>query len=242
LRNGSYGNSNLAVSGRTSLPVWAQLAEGRTTLTTSQYGPGTTYTSGGAGGNISYGLGHYAEDYDYLGDLGFAQGVTNTVGGYTAFYDLNEFNARYCVTPEYPNGTWAYFVTINADGSPAYPYNAGRWYFGNPTGGSTTVTVMNADTPLTLYFKGDTNLPAVLNAPVVSAGNVTLTWSAVEGGTYQVNVSSNLLSTWTTNLALTLTATNNTATATETNVAGTNSTRFYRVSRTGVAAFDSTGY
>ncbi len=242
LRDGSYGNANLNVSGRTNLPVWAQLAQGRTTLAASQYGPGTTYTTGGAGGNISYGLGHYAEDYDYLGDLGFVQGTTNTVGGYTAFYDLNEFNARYCVTPEYPNGTWAYFISIKADGSPAYPYNVGRWFFGNPTGGSTTITVMNADTPLALYFKGATNLPAILNAPMVSVGNVTLVWSAVEGGTYQVNVSSNLSSAWTTNLALTLTATNNTATATETGVAVTNNIRFYRVGRTGVAAFDSTGY
>jgi hypothetical protein len=133
-------------------------------------------------------------------------------------------------------------VTIKADGTPAYPYNAGRWYFGNPTGGSTTITVMNADTPLTLYFKGATNLPAVLNSPAVNAGNVTLVWSAVEGGTYQVNVSTNLLSSWTTNLALTLTATNNTAAATESGVATTNSIRFYRVSRTGVAAFDSAGY
>jgi hypothetical protein len=242
LRDGSYGNVNVIVSGRTNLPVWAQLAQGRSTLTLSQYGPATTYTTGGAGGNISYGLGHYAEDYDYLGDLGFVQGVTNTVGGYTAFYDLNEFNARYCVTPEYPNGTWAYFTTIKTDGSPAYPYNTGRWFFGNPTGGSTTTTVMDADTPLTLYFKGATNLPAVLNAPAVNAGNVTLTWSAVEGGTYQVNVSSNVSSAWTTNLALTLTATNNTATVTETGVVATNQMRFYRVSRTGVATFDSVGY
>jgi len=242
LRDGSYGNANLNSVGRTNLPVWAQVAQGKTTLTTSQYGPATTYNSSGSGGNLTYALGHYAEDYDYLGDLGFAQGVTNTVGGYTAFFDLNEFNARWCITPDYPNGTWAYFVTIKTDGTPAYPYNAGRWYFGNPTGGGTTTNVMNANTPLTLYFKGATNLPTLLSAPMVNAGNVTLTWSAVEGGTYQVNVSTNLLSPWTTNVALTTTATNNSISKTETGVAATRSIRFYRIARTSVAAFDSAGY
>ena len=77
---------------------------------------------------------------------------------------------------------------------------------------------------------------------MVNAGNVTLIWSAVEGGTYQVNVSTNLFSTWTTNVALTTTATNNSVSKTETGVAATSSIRFYRVARTSVAAFDSTGY
>ena len=144
LRDGSYDNTNFNVTGRTTLPAWAELVENKINLTSSQFGPATTYTSGSGINALTYGLGHYAEDYDYLGDLGFAQGVTNTIGGYTAFYDLNKYNARYCVTPEYPNGTWAYFVTIKADGSPAFPYMTGRWYFGYPTGGSTTTTVMNS--------------------------------------------------------------------------------------------------
>ena len=36
--------------------------------------------------------------------------------------DLDEFNGRYCVTPEYPNGTYAYFASLDATGSPQYPY------------------------------------------------------------------------------------------------------------------------
>jgi hypothetical protein len=234
LRDGSYGNSNLNTSGRTSLPVWGQAAQGRTTLTTSQYGPNVSAT---------YPLGHYVEDWDYLGDLGFAQGVTNSVNGYTAFYDLNKYNARWCVTPDYPNGTWAYFDTIKADGSPTYPYFTGRWYFDSPTGGSTTTSVMNSDTPLTLYFKGATNLQEVLSAPAVNntSGNVTLVWSALEGGTYQVNVSTNL-TTWTTNTALTTTATNNSVSEIETGAATANAARFYRVARTSVATFDTSGY
>jgi len=234
LRDGSYGNTNLVTAHRRSLPVWAQAAQNRTTLTATQYGPDVSGT---------YPLGHYVEDWDYLGDLGFVQGVTNTVNGFTAFYDLNKYNARWCVTPEYPNGTWAYFDTIKADGSPTYPYFTGRWYFDSPTGGSTTVTVMKSDTPLSSFFKGATNLQEVLSAPVVDAGSdkVTLVWSALEGGTYQVNVSNNLTS-WTTNATLTTTATNNSITKTEIGAANTNTVRFYRIARTGVANFDANGY
>ena len=46
------------------------------------------------------------EDNDYKGDLGMTLGVD---------FDLNEYNVRYCVTPEFAGGTWAYFTWINAD-------------------------------------------------------------------------------------------------------------------------------
>ncbi|HEY2329104.1 MAG TPA: YHYH protein [Verrucomicrobiae bacterium] len=232
LRNGQCGTTNLGITGRTSLPAWGALAQGRSAiLSASQYGPNT---------NATYALGHYQEDYDYLGDHGYDRGITNGDG---TFYDLNQYNARWCVTPEYPGGTWAYFVSIKADGTSWYPYNVGRWYLDTPTGGATTTSVMNSDTPLALYFKGATNLQEVLSAPTVNktSGNVTLAWSALEGGTYQVNVSSNLTA-WTTNTALTTTATNNSVSKIETNSATANMQRFYRTARTSVAAFDSAGY
>jgi hypothetical protein len=38
--------------------------------------------------------------------------------------DLDEYNGRFCITPEFPNGTYAYFMTIdsNPSSSPIYPY------------------------------------------------------------------------------------------------------------------------
>lgn len=36
--------------------------------------------------------------------------------------DLDEFNGRYCITPEYPNGTYAYFSVLDVNGLPAFPY------------------------------------------------------------------------------------------------------------------------
>jgi hypothetical protein len=232
LRNGQYSTTNLGLTGRTSLPAWAALAQSRSAiLSATQYGPNT---------NSTYPLGQYSEDYDYLGDHGYVQGVTNADG---TLYDLNQYNARWCVTPEYPNGTWAYFESILSNGTSWYPYHTGRWYLDNPTGGTTTLTVMNADTPLTLYFKGATNLQEVMSQPTVNHanGNVTLIWSALEGGTYQVLISTNLTA-WTTNALLTLTATNNSAVATETAAASSNTKRFYRTARISVATFDSTGY
>src|ERR1019366_6209408 len=162
-------------------------------------------------------LGHYAEDYDYLGDHRYTQGARTNADG--VFFDLNQYTARFCATPEYPNGTWAYFVTLQADGTPWYPYNVGRWFNGDPTGGSTTTSVMNANTPLIQYFKGATNLQEVLSAPTVSAGSgdVTLAWSAVEGGAYQVSASTDL-STWAA-FAPTVTATNNAASITDASAA-----------------------
>jgi hypothetical protein len=231
-RDGSNGTTNLNTTGRQTLPAWAALAQSKSVvLTPTQYGPSV---------NATYQLGHYIEDYDYLGDLGYAQGSRTNAGG--VLFDLNQYNARFCVTPEFPNGTWAYFVTILADGTPWYPYNVGRWFYGSPVGGITTTTVMNADTPLTQYFKGATNAHEVLSAPVVNAGNgnVTISWSAVEGGTYQVSASTNL-STWTI-LTPTVTATNNAAATIEAGAATSNTKRFYRVNRSSLATFDSTGY
>jgi len=231
-RDGSNGTTNLSSAGRQTLPAWAALAQNRSaTLAANQYGPAV---------NGTYTLGHYIEDYDYLGDLGYTQGSRSNAGG--VFFDLNKYNARFCVTPEFPNGTWAYFVTIKADGTPWYPYNVGRWFYGSVTGGSSTVTVMNADTPLTQYYKGGPNTAEKwVSSPVaVSSGNVTLSWSAVEGGTYQVSASNDLTS-WTP-LTPTVTASGNSATKTETGGSTSNTGRFYKVTRTSLATYDSNGY
>jgi hypothetical protein len=238
LRNGNNSTTDLnnTNNGRKSLPLWAQKAQGKTTLAPNQCGPNVS---------TNYALGHYAEDYDYLGDLGYTQGV---------HFDLNKYNARYCVTPEYPNGTWAYFVSIKADGTPWYPYNVGRWYMATPPpastnkpptpGNLTNLTAMNLDTPLTQYYKGATNTVETWTTnPISVSGNmVTLSWNAVEGGTYQVSASTNLTSTNWTPLSNLVSTNGNIATNTE-NVDTTGTPkRFYKVNRTGVATYDNVGY
>lgn len=60
-------------------------------------------------------LGAYVEDYE------FVQG----------FGTLDEHNGRWCVTPEYPAGTYAYFVTQDIAGSPEFPFFVGETYYGS---------------------------------------------------------------------------------------------------------------
>ena len=60
--------------------------------------------------------GTYMEDYEYVDGLG----------------DLDEHNGRMCVTPEYPDGTYAYFITIDANDEPDFPYIIGPTYKATP--------------------------------------------------------------------------------------------------------------
>lgn len=62
----------------------------------------------------TYPLGYYKEDYEYVAGSG----------------NLDDHNGRFCVTPEYPNGTYAYFTTIDANRMPAFPYTIGNTFYG----------------------------------------------------------------------------------------------------------------
>jgi hypothetical protein len=60
----------------------------------------------------SYPLGCFVDDYEYLNGLG----------------DLDQHNGRFCKTPEYPDGIYAYFITVDQYGSGVYPYIIGNSY------------------------------------------------------------------------------------------------------------------
>ena len=102
---------------RTSLPTWSLSVHPGVsqTLATSQYGPPVS---------AQFPLGRYIEDWEHVSTIG----------------DLDQYNGRTGVTPEFPNGTYAYFITINEDGAAAFPYMAGSEYYGNVSL-SRTVTV-----------------------------------------------------------------------------------------------------
>jgi hypothetical protein len=220
LRNGQDGTTNLNVTGRKTIPQWAVRLYN---VSSNQIGAPLTglHTNG-----------CYMEDNDYLGDVvntntgkNFQQGVD---------FDLDEFNGRWCVTPEFPNGTYAYFVAINSNGVPVYPYNIGRGYYGSPAGGS---VVAITETVVT-NFLGNTNLISTLNSPTAKNGTVTLSWSAIEGGSYQVENTTNL-SSWTVVQTGLSPAPNQIVTG-YTNITSLDK-KFYRVGRTSVAMFDSAG-
>jgi hypothetical protein len=61
---------------------------------------------------------------------------------------LDASNGRFCITPEYPNGIYCYFATVDANHNSAYPYVVGPNFYGNvvvstvttvPTGTTTYV-------------------------------------------------------------------------------------------------------
>jgi len=87
------------------------LADG-TVLPVAQQGPIVSGT---------YPLGYYIEDFEFIAGLG----------------DLDVHNGRFCVTPEYPDGIYAYFVSINESGEAIYPYTLGETYFGLVQAGNT---------------------------------------------------------------------------------------------------------
>lgn len=210
LRNGQDGTANLTTTGRVTLPAWAGRAYNRSTaLATTEYGPAVS---------TSFPLGRYMEDKDYLGDLGKLQGVD---------FDLDEYNGRFCVTPEFPNGTYAYFVSITANGTPSFPYNIGRRFYGAPVGGS----VASISETVTTNYVGGVNSSLVSESPVVSNGTVTLVWSSVEGGSYLVESSPDL-SVWNSKANVTASGVR---TQTNLNTAGP---EFYRVTRSSIATYD----
>jgi hypothetical protein len=219
-RNGQYGTDNYSTTGaqRKYLPQWAARL----------YNVATNVLSG-PNVSSSYPFGRYMEDNDYLGDHGYKQGVD---------FDLDEWNGRWCVTPEFPGGTYAYFVSVSTNGMPVYPYNIGFGYYGTPAGGAVSSTggaATVADVTAT-NFLGYTNLTTTLGAPAAKSGTVTLSWSALEGGSYQVEATTNLTS-WT--VLQTGVAPNKTVGG-YTNVTALDK-RFYRVGRNSVASYDGAG-
>ena len=229
LRNGTNGTTAITV--RQILPLWAQRFQNKTTLTSTQYGPAI---------NTTYLLGHYIEDFDYRGDLA---GQTQTTGATIGYYDLNEQNVRFCKTPEFPNGTWAYFTTINSDGTPQYPYTTGRQYYGNPIGGSVTTLPAaymgtTESVQATPTFLGGPSTALTINTPAVTGTSVTLTWDAVEGGTYSVDASTNQ-SSWTSK-GTGIVSTGTTAMKNYTAL-GSTGTEYGRVNRTALATYDTNG-
>ncbi len=93
-----------------------------TVLTAGQYGPAI---------NNQYPLGYYIEDFEYIEDLG----------------DLDEHNGRFCVTPDYPDGIYCYFTTIDENYDAVYPYIIGLTYYGTVQAGNTGMNSGNNTVP-----------------------------------------------------------------------------------------------
>ena len=80
-------------------------------------------------------LGTFIEDYEWRPST------------QTGKLELDENNGRFCVTPEYPAGTYAYFVTIDANGDPAFPYILGSNYYSLPVDSNYNADLSQDDLP-----------------------------------------------------------------------------------------------
>jgi hypothetical protein len=227
VRDGNNGTYDIPSSGRVRLPDWMVRSTGRgPDLTVNQKGPTQAAVP----------VPYFMEDYDFKGDLpDFAQYDGTGTFDESRHYDMNEFNVRFCKTPDFPNGTWAYFTCIDDNGNPTFPYNVGRDYFGDPDQGG---IVRNITEDLTTDFEGGPDLPVVLGSPNRDGNTVTLTWNGAEGGSYTVESADDLsAATWTEVASGVITTTNQ---GSVTDTSGTNA-RFYRVTRTTLAAYDAVG-
>jgi len=228
----TYGTADIVADGRTTLPKWVAIAHGYTFMPNANNDHTLTALGGYGPTTETLALGRYTGDYDHLGDRGQTQGSTGT-------FDLDQYNGRLCVTPEFPGGTYAYFVTIDASGNTAFPHMLSKQYYGTQNAANNVTIPVSA----TLLFNGGPNSSeSFKSGPAITPanGNVTLTWSSVEGGTYQVEASSNL-STWTSVATGVSAASNSTQTSFTENAAAlpaNNTKRFYKVTRTATAAYD----
>jgi hypothetical protein len=103
----------------------------RSITTRTAYANGTVTSPAGPNVSTSFPLGMYVEDFEYVSGLG----------------DLDDLNGRYCVTPEYPSGTYAYFMTVDNTGTPAHPYLLAFQYYGVITPGDAGANFGTAGMP-----------------------------------------------------------------------------------------------
>jgi hypothetical protein len=78
--------------------------------------------------SATYPLGYFREDYEFVSHPSDPSYV-------------DAHNGRFCITPEYPNGIYCYFATVDGNHNSAYPYVVGPYFYGNKT--ATKVTAIS---------------------------------------------------------------------------------------------------
>ena len=83
-----------------------------------------------------YPLGSFIDDYEWIPSVN--SGKT----------ELDPNNGRYCVTPEYPEGTYAYFITVDSNEDPTFPYILGENFYSLPVDSNYNSKISQDDIPL----------------------------------------------------------------------------------------------
>jgi len=128
---GAYGYAN--ADGTGGIVRIKSGYQGRDITTRTTYADGTSVDQGP---DISdtYFLGYFREDYEWLAHAGEED-----------YLDVH--NGRFAVTPEYPDGTYAYYATVDENYNSTYPYVIGPSFYGEYTQGS-----VNAVTEATTIY------------------------------------------------------------------------------------------
>jgi hypothetical protein len=108
-----------------------------TSLAPALYGPSLSQVA----------LGGYQEDYLFDASNGH----------------LDEHNGRFTITPDYPDGTYAYFITIDEFGDAAFPYALGETFYGTPLSQRNVTIPANAVEYVPVSIVGDFNDDGVVD-------------------------------------------------------------------------------
>jgi hypothetical protein len=79
----------------------------------------------------TYSLGRFVNDYEYIERLG----------------DLDANNGRFCTTPEFPDGVYAYFMTTDENEGPSFPYSIGEAFYNVPVEENWKLSARQRDLP-----------------------------------------------------------------------------------------------
>lgn len=134
---GAYGYKNADGSGGITRIKSSYSLRNITTRTTHYTG---VSVSAGPPVSTTYPLGYFREDYQFNNP--------------TSQDYLDIHNGRFCVTPEYPQGIYAYFATVDQNWNSAYPYVVGPTFYGVKTGAKVTSITES----VTTYTSGSTSL------------------------------------------------------------------------------------
>ena len=95
--------------------------------------------------NAPYPMGTFIDDYQWVADVN------------TGKTRLDRNNGRFCVTPEYPAGVYAYFLTIDEDQEPVFPYICGYNFYSIPVASNYEYNIKQSSLPRNakrLYISG----------------------------------------------------------------------------------------
>ncbi len=100
------------------------------TQMTSSYLGNTTRPNGPS--TTTYPIGTFIQDWVFTDGYG----------------TLDQNNGRFCITPEYPDGTYAYFITVDSSGDPRFPYILGNNYYSLPLDSNYNSNISQDDLPV----------------------------------------------------------------------------------------------